>query len=104
MNVDKKQLIKLICDWAQSHNQNYDITKCEYDENDLLKTASHLSWVVREEETNINLMSLLHRLEFLFSKTTGLNCKSCNVYFEFAESNQDDGTLICYSCRNNPYV
>ena len=33
---------------------------------------------------------------------TGLVCKKCNEYFEFAEPNQDDGTLICFVCRRYP--
>lgn len=36
-------------------------------------------------------------------KTTskgGMFCSKCNNYFEFAEPNQDDGSLICWSCRN----
>jgi hypothetical protein len=33
----------------------------------------------------------------------GASCKKCQIYSEYAEPNQDDGTLICYSCRANPY-
>lgn len=33
----------------------------------------------------------------------GLNCKICKEFFFYAEANQDDGTLICYACRANPY-
>jgi len=34
-----------------------------------------------------------------YSKS-GYNCKKCGELFPFAEPNQKDGTLICYSCRN----
>jgi formylmethanofuran dehydrogenase subunit E len=34
-------------------------------------------------------------------KTNGLNCKKCKEFFNYAESNQEDGTLICWGCRNN---
>lgn len=34
----------------------------------------------------------------------GLPCKKCHEFFSYAESNQEDGTLICYSCRQNPYI
>lgn len=30
----------------------------------------------------------------------GLFCKKCGELFPYAESNQKDGTLICYSCKN----
>ena len=29
----------------------------------------------------------------------GLPCKKCRSFFEYAEPNQDDGTLVCWSCR-----
>jgi hypothetical protein len=30
----------------------------------------------------------------------GCDCVKCNNFYPFAESNQEDGTLICFSCRN----
>lgn len=33
----------------------------------------------------------------------GMSCSNCEEFFQMAEPNQDDGTLICYSCRVNPY-
>lgn len=33
----------------------------------------------------------------------GLRCKKCQDFFVMATPNQEDGTLICWSCRNNPY-
>lgn len=29
----------------------------------------------------------------------GCRCKKCKEFYPYAESNQDDGTLICYPCR-----
>lgn len=29
----------------------------------------------------------------------GCFCKKCKEYYQYAEPNQDDGTLICYGCR-----
>lgn len=29
----------------------------------------------------------------------GCTCKKCKEYYQYAEPNQDDGTLICYGCR-----
>ena len=37
------------------------------------------------------------------SKSTaddGMNCNKCRNFYQYAESNQPDGTLICYSCRS----
>jgi len=33
----------------------------------------------------------------------GLFCSKCSDYFPYAESNQSDGKLICYSCRQYPF-
>lgn len=30
----------------------------------------------------------------------GLDCKKCTDFYQFAEPNQEDGTLICFKCRN----
>ena len=30
----------------------------------------------------------------------GMLCGTCDKFFEFAEPNQDDGTLKCWECRN----
>jgi hypothetical protein len=29
----------------------------------------------------------------------GCTCKKCKEFYQYAEPNQEDGTLICYSCR-----
>lgn len=29
----------------------------------------------------------------------GCWCKKCNDFYKYAEPNQEDGTLICWSCR-----
>lgn len=31
----------------------------------------------------------------------GCACKKCKTFYEYAEPNQDDGTLICWACRHN---
>ena len=33
-------------------------------------------------------------------KSNGCVCKKCGETFPYAEPNQKDGTLICWSCRN----
>lgn len=30
----------------------------------------------------------------------GLCCNTCNEFYKFAESNQEDGSLKCWNCRN----
>lgn len=30
----------------------------------------------------------------------GLTCKRCKEFYPYSISNQDDGTLICWSCKN----
>lgn len=30
----------------------------------------------------------------------GCSCKKCKEFYEFAEPNQEDGTLVCWSCRH----
>lgn len=37
------------------------------------------------------------------ARLDGIACKICKEFFPYAEGNQEDGTLICYSCRQNPY-
>lgn len=32
----------------------------------------------------------------------GCSCKVCREFYDMAVPNQPDGTLICYSCRQNP--
>lgn len=32
-------------------------------------------------------------------KEDGCSCKKCEKFFPMSEPNQEDGTLICYSCR-----
>lgn len=33
----------------------------------------------------------------------GMFCAKCGKFCHLAEANQDGGSFICYSCRNNPY-
>lgn len=33
----------------------------------------------------------------------GMPCKICKEFYQYAEANQPDETLICYACRQNPY-
>ena len=33
----------------------------------------------------------------------GMSCAICKEFFPMAEANQEDGTMICWACRQNPY-
>lgn len=33
----------------------------------------------------------------------GANCEKCQEHFPFAVPNQENGTMICWSCRNYPF-
>jgi formylmethanofuran dehydrogenase subunit E len=35
-----------------------------------------------------------------FDGRDGLDCKVCKEFYQYAEANQKDGTLICFKCRN----
>lgn len=43
-----------------------------------------------------NIIRISHRSD-------GMQCCKCDEFYDKAEPNQEDGTLICYSCRQNPY-
>jgi hypothetical protein len=44
--------------------------------------------------------SFIYRVK---SVQDGMTCHKCQDFFLMAEANQEDGTLICYACRQNPY-
>jgi hypothetical protein len=33
-------------------------------------------------------------------KSEGCSCKKCKEFYQYAEPNQEDGTLICWACRH----
>ena len=50
---------------------------------------------------------ILHIQESMVLKVVstmdGMRCKNCDEFYQYAEANQEDGTLLCYSCRLTPY-
>jgi len=40
---------------------------------------------------------------FVHDRLDGLACKICKEFYQYSSANQEDGSLICYSCRQNPY-
>lgn len=107
MSHNRKLLIALIKSWAQAHDHNFVINDPAPDDDGVINTAINLSWLVKEQDKKIDLLFLVDTLEMFLVRlernkkrgAAGLSCKKCHVYYEFADSNQDDGTLICYSCR-----
>lgn len=37
----------------------------------------------------------------IIGELDGFACKACGVFFQYALPNQNDGTLICWSCRSS---
>lgn len=74
----------------------------------------HAAHIVDEEflqEHNIDVKFLYETVTFVREIAVGgrqhfdpylspLSCKICKEYFPYALSNQTDGTLICWVCRN----
>lgn len=46
------------------------------------------------------ISSIFRKSRNVSSSSDGQTCKTCNVFYPYAIANQDDGTLICWSCRN----
>jgi hypothetical protein len=106
MSKDRRLLAQILKSWAQEHHTGYQIMDPNPDEQGIINTGSYLSWVVREADTSLNFLSLLDKLDKFMNnkkKYDGMFCKQCRLFSQFAEPNQDDGTMICYSCRQNPY-
>lgn len=71
-------------------------------------------WRIKEEHLekfNINPNWLDHRALVVSeervchaaNKGDGMSCARCKEFCPMAESNQTNGSFICFSCRNNPY-
>lgn len=111
MTKERNVLAQILKSWAQEHDPTLVIASPEPGDQGVQETSAFLSWTVKEkEEVNIDLLSLLDRLEFYYlnlrrkNYPDGMFCRKCRSFYKYAEPNQPDGTLLCYSCRNNPYV
>ncbi len=54
---------------------------------------------LNEEMIHINenmVCQIVHQVD-------GMLCSICKEFSPLAEANQEDGTFICWSCRQNPY-
>lgn len=106
MTRNRLLLEQLVKSWAQDHTDAYIIADLNPTEEAMKATEGHLTWVVRQGHVNIDLLSLLDRLEVFIENRRnpkhpdGMFCNKCQVFYQYAESNQIDGSMICYSCRN----
>lgn len=64
-----------------------------------LKSLNINSKFLGEQFAYISFSFILNIKSFL----DGLHCKKCKEFIDMAEPNQPDGTIICWSCKNNPY-
>jgi hypothetical protein len=112
MTRDRRILAQLLKNWAQDHNHGFQINDPDPTDQGLRNTGGYLTWLIQENKSDLgglDLIDLLDRLEsFLENKRArkfpdGMFCRKCRIFYEFAESNQSDGTLLCYTCRQNPY-
>lgn len=110
MHKDRLLLAKLLKSWAQDHDVNYIIADPEEGDQGVENTGAYLSWVLKENNGILDLVGLLDRLELYVERARriphhpdGMFCRKCQSFYQFAEPNQPDGTLLCYSCRSNPY-
>jgi hypothetical protein len=107
---ERKLLEQLVKSWAQYHDSGHVIADYDLTDEALQKTSGHFTWVVREGICNVDLMSLVDQLEtFLDNRRArihpdGMYCVNCGNFYEYAEPNQIDGSMVCYSCRTNPYT
>jgi hypothetical protein len=105
---ERRLLEQLIKSWAQDHDSGHVIADYATTEEALKSTQGYFTWVIREGLANIDLQTLADRIEIFLENRRkrkhpdGMFCKNCNNFYQFAESNQSDGTLICYSCTNSP--
>jgi len=93
--------------WAQDHSSEFTLADMNNSEAAMVSTQNYLSWSIREGFVNLDLVSLIDRLELFLqtknNKIDGMFCNCCETFYKFSDSNQEDGSFICYTCRSNPY-
>lgn len=107
---ERNVLAQILKSWAQDHTNGFIISDPEPGDQGVQNTGSFLTWLIQQGETHIDLVSLLDRLELYVHNVKykkfpdGMFCRKCQSFYKYAEPNRPDGTLLCYSCRNNPYT
>jgi hypothetical protein len=109
MTRERQLLEQLVKSWAQAHTTDFQIADYEQTDKALTLTEGHLTYVVRNNNINLDLFDLVNRVEvYLDNKRKrkfpdGMICRKCQAFYDFAEPNQSDGSMVCYTCRTNPY-
>ncbi|SRR5579871_1559093 len=109
MSKDRALLAEIIKAWAQSHTIGYTIADKEPGDLGVSNTGAFFTWLVQETGCHVDLVSLLDKLEAHVENIRrrkgmdGMFCCKCGQFYDFAEANQEDGSMVCYSCRQNPY-
>ena|SRR5277367_3923793 len=109
MGKERHVLSQIIKVWAQEHDHAYLIASPELGDEGVDATSEFLTGLIKHTESEIDLLSLLDRLELYVVNVNskrlpdGMYCCNCGTWHQYAEPNQPDGALICYSCRINPY-
>lgn len=107
MTRDRDAIIKLLKSWAGDHSDEYAIIDPTTGEVGVIATGQYLSDLIRTTDIDLDLLDLLDRLDIYLElrkkpkNPDGLHCVKCGDFYMFAESNQPDGALICYSCRQH---
>src|SRR5271163_562599 len=97
---ERKLIERLIKTWAQDHNTAFTIADLTPTEQGMRNTEGYLTWVVRNEHTSIDLLSLADKIEIFLEMRRkrkhpdGMHCKTCHIFYQFAEANQEDGSMI----------
>ena len=109
MSKDRDILAQLLKNWAQDHNPNFVIASAETGDDGVAQTGSFLAFVLQQDGAAPDLVGLLDRLELYVDRIRGrvgldgMFCRKCKTFYKYAEGNQPDGSLLCYSCRSNPF-
>lgn len=107
---ERRLLEQIIKSWAQDHTEAFTIADFSNTDEAMDNTSGYLTWVVREGHCNLDLTALADRIELFMqnrrkrSFADGMRCQKCKTFYEYAEPNQEDGSMICYSCRSNPFT
>lgn len=110
MTKERNVLAQILKSWAQDHDHGYQIESPEFGDDGVDATSVFFTGLIKHTDANIDLLSLLDRLEFYIlnikrkNYPDGMFCRKCQSFYKYAEPNQPDGTLLCYSCRSNPYT
>lgn len=62
-------------------------------------TVTYPSNPTPAEESHVVEIDLAVPVEKKKINKDGCRCKKCKEFYPYAEANQEDGTMICYTCR-----